>query len=607
MKGLDSTREKIEGKCSMNENLFIASKQEIKNEVVQVNLNFNFYKYKEIPRKEFGHFFYYNRYEEKLYYAKIASVKEFQRKDELTETISDSVCAVQFKNGFFQIEFKDSIREKSLDILKDVYAKSNVEMIGDRTFSIYHTIKLSNFAYALPVIDKALFMVNDAFRDMLLYDNSMIPNDTEERKSFAKIVNEDGELSLTLTNEKMLKVDYEYLLEGNYKEMYRPYFYEFALNESSQVQLKRKISSQNYSEEQLYEIKIISVGNRKDNHNDDLFEGVLLFSASPIKRIPAYIKILHTNENQIVDRQFYAIEQFLKTQISTVQTKGQIEQAFMNKIQLSKKATVNYEVKIYNVGQGNWIHILVYDGDKLISKVVFDIGIGNGKGGHLDKSLRAIITRNAAKEIKDNYIFVLSHWDLDHIQGVVELQRNQFYTTWIMPDLPDKPKNGAKRLVAFLKIDPNITEIFVDHSLNGQLIFNNPYFKLGKGKGDGPGTHVSYTKENNSGLILAIKTASKKMLFPGDCEYIQFPNSFIMCQNYDALVVSHHGAKIKQSNLASLGFIKSGTKKFAAVCVGKGKNYPKSCHKTSIKALGFKVRETRKYKDVNNPCQFRLT
>lgn len=594
---------KMKGEFNMSENIFIASRQEIESEILQVNVNFKFHQYKEIPQKENVHFFYYNRGNKKLYYAIIASVEELHSQGELIEIASPKLCIVQFNNGVFQIKFNDSISEKPLNTLKDIYAKRNAKMVGDRSFSIYNTLELSRFSYALPIVDEITFMVEDEFRDMLLYDNSMIPDICEKRRTFAKIVREDEELSLTLLNENMLDIDYQYLLEEKYQQIYRPYFYEFTLSENAQ----KKLMSEGYSEELLYEIEIISVRNIKNEFKEQVLDGRLLFSASPLRRIPAYIKILHTNTDQTIDQQFDAIEQAIKTGISTVYNKNAIEQAFMNKIPLSKKADVNYEVKIYNVGQGNWIHILVYDADKLITKVVFDIGIGNGKGGHLDNDLRSIITKNAAKEIKDNYIFLLSHWDSDHIQGIVELQRNQFHTTWIMPNLPDRPGNGAKRLAAFLNVDPNITAIFIDHSLNNQLIFDNAYFKLGKGKGNGPGTHTSYTKENNSGLILAIKTSSKQMLFPGDCEYIQFPDTFKLYQSYDALILTHHGAKIKQTNLTLLGFNQSGgTNKFAVVCVGKDKSYPNVGHENSIKNLGYKIQETRNYKDANNPCQFKL-
>jgi len=606
----------------MGKNLFIALKQDIKNEIVIINVNFNYSKYnKDKMHQEPGHFFYYNRLKKKLYYAEISSIKEFHSKEVLKKTISDSVCAMQFKDGLFQIKFKNSLREESINILKDVYAKSNIDMIGDRAFSIYHTLKLGGFAYSLPVVDKAIFMVNDAFRNMLLYDNSIIPNDFEERKTFAKIVNEDGVFSLTLMNENMLEIDYQYLLGEKHSEIYRPYFYEFFLSQSDQKFLKGELERQSYIEGVLYEIELISIKNKeerlKEGSQEKLLEGELIFSASPIKSIPAYIRILNTNIDGSIEECYDEITNLLVQKMPVFNDTEKIEALFMDKILLVNQANVNFKVKIYNVGQGNWIHILVYDGEILISKIVLDIGIGN----HLDNSLRESITKQAASEIQDNYIFILSHWDLDHIKGVIELKKEQFETGWFVPELPDNPSQGAKRLAAFLTVNSNITSIFIANYLNGQVLFDNKYFKLGKGKGNGYWkecdicsgrgclqwrSQVSYTAENNLGLILVIKTESKKMLFPGDCEYIQFPEDFVNNQDYDAIVVSHHGAEIKQSDLTSLGFIQSGVNKFAVVCVGKNGNYPKSNHINSVENLGFKVVETRAYKDISNPCQFKL-
>lgn len=579
----------------MKKNIFIASNQPITDEIIWINYKFKGNYDEEGLLEKFEHFFYYNKFEKKLYYAKIAFVIEAMGEpDYMRESQNKNICLVQFKGIRLHFQFEEDIDEAPLEMLKDVYAQRNARMIGDRAFSIYKTSKLSEFSYALPIVDEATFMMTNQFREMLLYDNSIIPENEEERKTFAKIVNEDGELSLTLTNENMIKVDYEYILEEKHRETYRPYFYEFILSKEAQEKLK----SEGYSEEKLYEVEIISVRGIKEEPKDlldkGLYKGILLFSASPVKRVQSYIKILHTNPNSVVDNQFREIENFVSSQITTVTDKKDIEDLFMENISLSGNSKINYEIKVYNVGQGNWIHIQVYDDKDLKAQIIFDIGIGK----HEDVVLRSNVTKNAAAEIKDNYMFILSHWDVDHIQGIVELQRNQFYKTWIIPNLPPKNvREGAKRLAAFLTIEPKIKAMFIDHALNGHLIFENKYFKLGKGLGDSPGNQVSYTQENNLGLILVIKTEDNKMLFPGDCEYIQFPDSFLNNQDYKALIVSHHGAKINQSDLTSLGLIKSGAKKFAAVCVGKDKSYPKSCHKSSIKDLGYAVKETRSCKN----------
>ncbi|WP_313238436.1 hypothetical protein [Sporosarcina ureae] len=592
----------------MNKILFVALTADISKEIIRININFNKYDKADL-QQELLHFFYYNRHEEKLYYAEINSIKKclnerihirYLSKKVSYKKSNDKVCLILFKSGLFQIEFKNTLSVYPKNILRDMYAKSNIGMIGDRTYSIYHTIQFSRFPYAIPVVDQSEFMLNDKFSDLLLYDYGIIPDMCEKRKSFAKIINEDGELFLTLTNEKMLKVDYEYLTEQKHKKIYRPYFYEFILNEESQEKLKYTLSHQQYNEEELFEVKIISISSTVKDNEKELLEGDLLFSASPIKSIRAYINILFKNNNKGFKSKFEQIEREIKNQICPTNDKNKIENKFMGDISLI--TNIKYEIKVFNVGQGNWIHIFIYSNEILVKKIIFDIGVGR----HSDKKLRKSIMEMAASEIMDNYMFVLSHWDLDHIQGVVELEKNQFDTTWIMPDLPVSPSNSAKRLAAFLFIEPTINPIFIDHSLNGELLFENNYFKLGKGRGEGPGKIVTYTKENNIGLILVIKKGNQRMLFPGDCEYSQFPSCFIKHQNYDALIVSHHGAKVNNFNLTSNS---STIEKFAAICNGKDPkkySYPEKNHKESLEKLGYIIHETKKFKDIDNPCQFIL-
>ncbi|MCA0971373.1 hypothetical protein LCM20_12275 [Halobacillus litoralis] len=589
----------------MSESIFIASKQNIQREIVKINIRFT-----PSSIEALSHFFFIqrSRNSKKLYYAEIASIIEIPFEENLEEMLSEQLCIIEFNNGIFIFHFKNSIHQEPINILENVYAKSNSEMMGDRFFSIYHTMHSSNFSFSLPVIDASEFNLEETeatqehnIRESLLYDNSIIPDVSEDKKIYARIVKEDEVFSLTLTNKKMLNFDYEYLFEEKHKEVYRPYFYEFSLSESSQ----QRIAYGDYDEDKLYEINLISLRNIQAKNPEELLEGVLLFSASPIKQIPAYVEIKGENKEESVSKKSDLIRDFFKQTHYTIQDKKKIEDGFMQKISLSNQHNLTYEVEIFNVGQGNWIHINIFDKKKFISRLVFDIGIGNGKGGHSDKKLRSLITMNAANDIDEKSTFVLSHWDSDHIQGVVELQTKQFFTTWIVPALPDKPKNGALRLAAFLKVDSNIEDYFIDHRLNGQLIFDNSYIKLGKGQGHGPSTKVSYTKENNSGLILAIKKANKQMLFPGDCEYIELPACFTH-QEYEALIVSHHGASIKQSSLNSLGFISPSTKKNAVVCVGKNTSYPKECHKDSIVNLGYELHETRDYKTANQPCLLKL-
>lgn len=71
------------------------------------------------------------------------------------------------------------------------------------------------------------------------------------------------------------------------------------------------------------------------------------------------------------------------------------------------------------------------------------------------------------------------------------MTREQFETTWIVPKLPNSISESAKRLVAYLYVNSNITAIFVDDYFNGKVIFENDYFLFGKGKGTNSSVNVN--------------------------------------------------------------------------------------------------------------------
>lgn len=604
-------------------NLVLTGNQEITKEIILVDYNYDINKFLLDKDSKGRYFFYYNKKNKKLFFGIVNFINELKDEYINNDYIDESICNIKFKNNLFQIKFEEKIKEKSLNLLKDVYAKRNIKLIGDRNASLYYSVESKNFKYALPIVDKNLFMKSNKLIQEVLYDSSIIPSRLEKRKTFAKIVNQDGEYFISLTNEKMLNVDYRFLLNELFNMEYRPYFYEFFIDQNQTNHLKDCIKNEIYIEGKLYEVELLSLKEKDiiNNTKGEVFKGEIMFSASPTRNISAYLIIL---QNKVEDSNISLIENIdylIKDKANIINRKKRIENIFMEKLCPSNNfsSSINYETRVFNVGQGNWIHILIYEGRTLISKIIFDIGIGK----NIDKKLRDSITKQACKEITGNYLFMLSHWDLDHIKGITELNKSQLEKTWIVPEIPDSAGLSAKRLAAFLIVDKNINSIFVSNSLNGETIFTNAYFDLGKGYGNGRWHQcktyknldknrkaVSYTAENNLGLIFVIKTNDKKMIFPGDCEYAQFPNHFIN-QKYDALVISHHGATIKHKNLEDLGFINSGKNNFAVVCVGRkhknvNRNYPKKSHKDSITDLGYKIVETRSYTDVNNPCKYQL-
>lgn len=573
----------------MKENLFFIVNEVKEHETIVVNRNISAENLISEVNRNPGYLFYCIQSEKKqIYYAKMTALQKINEK--LKENTKQFVT-VKFKdNVSIRICLEEKLIETDCDILRDVYARSNKENIGNAEFSIFNTITSNNYVYARPMIDEVSFNNKNAFQRKLLFDNSIVPLKTgmegKNGKTYAVLLEEDGELFFSLTNDKMIEIDYQYLVNGHYKDEYRPYFYEFYPDNN--------IKKQDIVIGQLYLVNLKSIKKKQISDSDDLIKGTIFFSASPIKEVSAYIKVLKEELDSDVQKRFEEIIKELN-KIDAESDKELIQKEFMHNLPIKEMANINYKVTFYNVGQGNWIHIEIYKEKTLLKTIIFDIGIGN----YRNKKIVDEILENEVRKLIENYMFILSHWDLDHIKGIVGLAKKQFETTWIVPKLPTNNSNAAKRLAAYLYVNTNITTVFVDNSLNGELIFENDYFMFGKGKGNGRKEEISnntyyasYSPNNNLGLLLVIKTAQeKKMLFPGDCEYIKFPSEFR--QPYEALVVPHHGAEVKYNDLDEIGIIQRETNDQAIFCVGTNKNYPHDNHRKSIKDLGFKLFKTR--------------
>ena len=73
-----------------------------------------------------------------------------------------------------------------------------------------------------------------------------------ENKVYGHVINEMDEFIISLTNDKMLKIDLMFI--ENERKEYKPYIYEIILDEKSNEKLKKI----RYEEEVLYEISFIS-------------------------------------------------------------------------------------------------------------------------------------------------------------------------------------------------------------------------------------------------------------------------------------------------------------------------------------------------------------
>lgn len=545
-----------------------------------------------------GYLFLLNKYDMKVYIGEIIEISIST--DEQTD-----VYEIEIKEKKFFLKLFEKMQEFNMDVLEMIYSRNQKKHLGLTSLSLKNTYYRKNFKFARPIIYDYDFLLKNHkvhdFRDYILKDKSFF-NNRDNNKIYAKFLEEDGRYFFSLTNKKMINEDLNVF--ENLNENYRPYFYEFYIEKYTSLQIKE------FQIGEIYEVIITDKYYEVKDQEKDIYIGNLLFSASPLIEIPAKLIIksrLSNSEKQLINLSKEKLKAILEKEKTN--DKDIIEKSIMDKI--PTKEELYFETTIYNVGQGNWSKITATDLRENTLDIIYDIGMGSSQNLSLTKK----IAQKAASDIADSHIFILSHWDLDHIKGITSLSESQFNTTWIVPDLPSNLSFPAIRLAIYLYRHPNINVVFVSDKLNNKEIFSNQYIALGKGEGNELGTYAtrnnqryrtSYTINNNIGLVLCIKNNDEKILFTGDCEYIQLPVEFLN-ENYYAIVMAHHGAKINYDDLNKIGMLPTSNDRAKAyVCVGKNIDYPNSEHKSAIENLNFTVVETRRYTDVNNQIKIQL-
>ncbi|MEK5230808.1 hypothetical protein MHB42_03455 [Lysinibacillus sp. FSL K6-0232] len=530
-------------------------------------------------KEEPGYIFIYHN--GKLYYGKML---ELYTKDDFLELFPNLI------DTMFTYAIKiANLQEMPVEHLKYLFAKSKRKYIGDADYSLYQT-KDDNYPYATPIVDntKDFFLdtyriVND-FKEVVLYSNDTIQN----RETYGKIVEEDGEIFVTLTNKKMLQVDTDYLL-GEYDlnlPHYRPYFYEFmpvglTTEKIEQMELERN---------RWYKVSLYAEAFVQDEFNERMMKGTLLFSASPLKRKGRQLVFGEEVSANIEQRFNQLLSQEQKNWIA--KNDNDVRHQFERALNFPQYNDFELNVVVYSVGQGNWIQVKGIDKGSEIFSFCFDIGFTITETSKLHEDA----IQQAAQEAKKSNLIMLSHWDLDHILGASKLDKVDYEKTWIVPQIIDTASESSKRLAAYLAKESNINTIFVADTFNGAVIFNNDYFVLGKGKGNPAGKKVSvgntynwktkYNDLNNLGLILEVKNNGCSMLLPGDCEYIEFPSYFM--KSYSIIVVPHHGATVNGVALPNKHVQCS--EAIACVNLKKTKGYPKRDHVNILQHnKGYKV------------------
>lgn len=535
----------------------------------------------------------------RLYYGKI---NRLSLSSHLNQSTALNIYQNSNKTAFTHLEdsFQDgliieleSLTELDYEALIHLFSHRNRSKKGKQKYALLTKWEKRSFPYARPVIAMDTetffkeFSINTAFRERLLYDNQLIPSSDNQGKTFGIIVEEDGRNIVSLINEKMLEVDRAYFLGETISNEeipnYRPYVYEFIPEELTDERITRMELEKN----QLYPIELLSdeQDNRSDisvNETGERFvKGEVLFSASPLDQQRALIHF-KAKKNKELDKD---LEQIFNSRKNVISNKDEIKNFFESSLSLSdfKSASIEITIEVYSVGQANWI---VIEGNDHASKkfsLAFDIGF-KGEKKHRD-AIEAAQTKTA-----DIDLFMLSHWDLDHILGITKLSRENFQKHWIVPDPPKKLSLTAKRLAAYLTREKDIHPLFVSDKLNNEKIFSTNHFTLGKGRGKGNNKYNNnswaskYTLENNIGLILEIINNKKSLLLPGDCDYIKFPEYFM--KEYDMIVVPHHGAEIIDIALPD----RPKGNRLAYACVNKDDtSYPCPRHKNYLQDKGYTV------------------
>ncbi|HBI94450.1 MAG TPA: hypothetical protein DDY58_19590 [Terrisporobacter glycolicus] len=287
-----------------------------------------------------------------------------------------------------------------------------------------------------------------------------------------------------------------------------------------------------------------------DKQKNDFIAGEVLFSASPIK---VKNSILYIDDNINEKYKINEIEQKNRNIFNTennVITRKETDEKILEKTinECCPKNINKIKYTMYYVGQGLCSYIsfnrnfgIFYDigfsvsGQKDTSINFEDDG---SYGGYFNNKPRAII---------------LSHWDTDHILGIVYCNTEIYDRIWIAPDFNKITNNSCSslRLSKYLSLREGMKNIgvskyeqtlfLISDEYNDDIVYCNNKFTIYKGKGTA--TTGYSNKKNNIGLVVELNIQDKNLLLTGDVDYFKIPSKLIT-RKFDYLQVPHHGANV---------------------------------------------------------------
>lgn len=354
------------------------------------------------------------------------------------------------------------------------------------------------------------------------------------------------EFLISLTTKNMQGLDSEFIrlakmlndttshltvAEENFLKGYHPFFFEFFAEKCEYDDILLKESGK------WKRMKLYFNSDGQKEGGDVVVHGDVIFSASPLQRRGATL-IFSSNEDEVKYRADFS------SLIDKASREGnrRVEEYYSQQLMPADDVCV----EVWNVGQANAVSIW-FDG----VETFFDIGLPKvGEIPNGEENRARIHMRGAQPEA-----IVLSHWDLDHILGVVEIgtevkeeKSYNVYTNccWIAPDLSliKEKSQGAERLCFFLLT--RCVLWLVNHKDENDvpvLQRDDSIMTLWQGRG----IKSNGGEKNNIGLIVKLdyigsKSAIQSVLLTGDCAYEAMPQ-MLKERKYSVVLSPHHGSE----------------------------------------------------------------
>lgn len=235
----------------------------------------------------------------------------------------------------------------------------------------------------------------------------------------------------------------------------------------------------------------------------------------------------------------------------------------------------NLIVSYIDVGQGNGV--LIQNGKE-------NIVIDGGDKSNSDKFVSFLKSR----KVSNIKYMVASHYDSDHISGLIEAM-DQFNIENIINPGYSKDSQTYKDFVKKRKstnakiIVPNIHDEFYVDDLKIKVV--------------GP-TSYDMSEENDRSIVLKLTYGNTSFLFPGDAAKQSESSMIYTGENLksDVLMLGHHGSKYSTNDF----FLDEVNPKIAIISVGENNryNHPSKAVLSKLKSRNIQVFRTDKDGDI---------